>query len=158
VNKFCSSVYHIRAFAHHDHHHSEQDSEQTAVQAQALVPAKPVAPAVQPVREQQPTEPPIATYAGGELKEHEMMIRGDVKVEVKKKKVLPPLKNKTAEAIENIGNVTWPTMDEMEVPNEIKAMYEDWYKIGMNRQRQKKHGDEIPSVRNPDLIITGNFF
>ena len=26
---------------------------------------------------------------------------------------------------------------------------------GMNRQRQKAHGSEIPEKRNPDLIITG---
>ena len=29
------------------------------------------------------------------------------------------------------------------------------YKKGMNRQRQKDHGSELPEKRNPDLIITG---
>ena len=95
-------------------------------------------------------------FAGGELKEHEMMIIEDAKVEVKKKVVLPPVKKKMTETKEYVGNVTWPTMEELEVPAEIKAQYEDWYKVGMNRQRQKAHGNEIPGVRYPDLIITGN--
>merc|ERR1719223_1459885 len=46
-------------------------------------------------------------------------------------------------------------MDELNVPKAIKVQFEDWYKIGMNRQRQKAHGDEVPTVRYPDLIITG---
>jgi len=76
-------------------------------------------------------------------------------VEVKQKKVLPPVKAKLTENKEYVGNVTWPTIEELTVSNAVKAQYEDWYKIGMNRQRQKAHGDEVPTVRYPDLIITG---
>ena len=90
-----------------------------------------------------------------ELKEQDVNIRRDIKVKVKKKTVLPPIKQKITKTTENVGNITWPTMDELEVPKEIKAQYEDWFKIGLNRQRQKARGDEIPRVRNPDLIITG---
>jgi hypothetical protein len=127
-------------------------------------PVEPVQPAVAevtalPVQQvnEQPTAPQ-AKISKDDLKEHEMMIRGDVEVKVKKKRVLPPIEPKLTKTNENVGNITWPTMDELEVPKEIKEQYEDWYKIGMNRQRQKTHGDEIPSVRNPDLIITGIHF
>jgi hypothetical protein len=103
-----------------------------------------------------PTEPPKAMFVGGELREHDMEeIMQDANVEVKQKKVLPPVKAKLTENKEYVGNVTWPTIEELTVSNAVKAQYEDWYKIGMNRQRQKAHGDEVPTVRYPDLIITG---
>ena len=79
-------------------------------------------------------------YHGGEKAEHAMMLQDDVKVEVKKKEdplPMPKLKASLTENKEFRGDVVWPTMTELTVPNEIKEKYAEWYKQGINRQRQK---------------------
>ena len=82
----------------------------------------------------------MALYHGGEKAEHAMMLQDDVKVEVKKKEdplPMPKLKASLTENKEFRGDVVWPTMAELTVPNEIKEKYAEWYKQGINRQRQK---------------------
>ena len=54
-------------------------------------------------------------------------------------------------------NTTWHVYNDCIISlNAINgsSIFSITYK-GMNRQRQKEHGSEIPEKRNPDLIITG---
>ena len=51
---------------------------------------------------------------------------------------MPVLKAGLTENKEYRGDIEWPTLAELEVPQEFKDANEEWYKIGMNRQRQKE--------------------
>ena len=93
-----------------------------------------------PVEPEKPAEPARAMFQGGEKAEHAMMLQDDVKVAVKEKKdplPMPALKQGLTESKEYRGDVVWPTMAELQVPQEIKDKHEEWYKLGINRQRQK---------------------
>ena len=123
-----------------------------------VVPKKPAAP-VAPVKPAAPAAPavaegavaPLAGFQGGEVAEHAMMLQDDVKVAVKQKKdpiAAPPLKAGLSEAKEYLGDIVWPTLAELEVPADFKAANEEWYKQGMNRQRQKDRYFQLNTHHN----------
>lgn len=97
----------------------------------------------------------------GEVIDHPMMNFDEpenVQVQVKKDDIAlkpPPMKAAMTENKEYRADVSWPSMKDLEVPASFIDENEWFYKAGMNRQRQKQHGAEIPKRRNPDLIITG---
>ena len=96
---------------------------ETAKIAQAA-PAAPVA-AVEKKREVEK----VAVFHGGELSDHAMMLSDDVKVEAKKKVDPLPmteLKKTLTENKEYKGDIVWPTLEELTVPEETKVQYADW--------------------------------
>ena len=84
----------------------------------------------------------------------------EVNVNVKAKMELedkPALKVGLSENVDYADGFTFPTTEELGLnwSPEIKEQMSGFLHQGMNRKRQKKHGQEIPKKRYPDLIITG---
>ena len=93
----------------------------------------------------------------GQLVEHGMMDMSDVNVNVKEKMVLEdkPLKVGLSENVDYADGVSFPTVEELDLTVEQKQNLSSFLHSPINRRRQKKHGQEIPKRRWPDLIITG---
>lgn len=94
----------------------------------------------------------------GQVVEHGMMDLSEVDVSVKAKMELddkPQLKVGLSENVDYADGVSFPTLDELEISAAAKQNLSAFLHSPMNRKRQKKHGQEIPKRRWPDLIITG---
>lgn len=123
-------------------------------------PANNVAPAEPAAPEKPKTPKPYVKKVMGEVIDHAMMISDEPENVVVQRPVatlppLPPIKAAMTENKEYRSDVTWPPLSELQVSDTFKQENEQFYKQGMNRQRQKAHGSEVPAKRNPDLIITG---
>ena len=96
----------------------------------------------------------------GKNVDHGMMDLSEVNVNVKAKMELeeaPALKVGLSENVDYADGFTFPTVDELNLnwSPEIKEQLSGYLHQGMNRKRQKNHGQEVPKQRYPDLIITG---